>query len=94
MKMAANRGILYEQKINKILRREKAQRPKFEPAGSDSNAADAEIRVKGNDYKVEISVRDQKNKTKYFGSDEVWEKAENILIESAKKLGQIGRAHV
>ncbi len=40
-----------------------------------------------NDYKVEISVRDQKNKTKYFGSDEVWEKAENILIESAKKLG-------
>ena len=39
-----------------------------------------------NDYKVEISVRDPKNKTKYFGSDEVWEKAENILIESAKKM--------
>ena len=38
------------------------------------------------DYKVEISVRDPKNKTKYFGGDEVWEKAENILIESAKKL--------
>ena len=38
-------------------------------------------------YKVEISVRDPKNKEKYFGSDEVWEKAENILIESAQKLG-------
>lgn len=40
-----------------------------------------------NDYKVEISVRDPKNKGKYFGSDEVWEKAENILINSAKKMG-------
>ncbi|MFA6511341.1 MAG: threonine--tRNA ligase, partial [Candidatus Paceibacterota bacterium] len=40
-----------------------------------------------NDYKVEISIRDPKNKTKYFGSDEVWEKAENILISSAKKMG-------
>jgi len=40
-----------------------------------------------NDYKVEISVRDPKNKEKYFGSDKVWEKAENILIESAKKMG-------
>jgi threonyl-tRNA synthetase len=39
------------------------------------------------DYKVEISIRDPKNKEKYFGSDEVWIKAENILIESAKKLG-------
>ncbi|MFA5778160.1 MAG: threonine--tRNA ligase [Candidatus Paceibacterota bacterium] len=40
-----------------------------------------------NDYKVEISVRDPKNKEKYFGSDEVWEKAEGILINSAKKMG-------
>ncbi|HNW71916.1 MAG TPA: threonine--tRNA ligase [Candidatus Paceibacterota bacterium] len=40
-----------------------------------------------NDYKVEISVRDINNKAKYFGSDDVWEKAENILIESAKKMG-------
>jgi threonyl-tRNA synthetase len=39
-----------------------------------------------NDYKIEISIRDTKNKEKYFGSDEVWGKAENILIESAKKL--------
>ncbi|MBK5215725.1 MAG: threonine--tRNA ligase [Candidatus Pacebacteria bacterium] len=40
-----------------------------------------------NNYKVEVSVRDPKNKDKYFGSDEVWEKAENILIESAKRMG-------
>ncbi len=40
-----------------------------------------------NEYKVEISVRDLNNKDKYFGNDEVWENAENILIESAKKRG-------
>jgi threonyl-tRNA synthetase len=40
-----------------------------------------------NEYKVEISVRDPNNKEKYFGSDEVWKNAENILIESAKKKG-------
>jgi threonyl-tRNA synthetase len=40
-----------------------------------------------NDYKVEVSVRDPLNKGKYFGSDEVWEKAEKILISSAKKMG-------
>ncbi len=39
------------------------------------------------DYKVEISVRDPLNKEKYFGSDEVWEKAEKILIESTEKTG-------
>ncbi|MBI1974493.1 MAG: threonine--tRNA ligase [Candidatus Zambryskibacteria bacterium] len=39
------------------------------------------------DYKVEISVRDPKNKEKYFGNDEVWEKAEKILINSVKKWG-------
>ncbi|MEK7081330.1 MAG: threonine--tRNA ligase, partial [Patescibacteria group bacterium] len=40
-----------------------------------------------NDYKVEISIRDPLNKEKYFGNDEVWEKAEGILVKSAKKLG-------
>jgi len=39
-----------------------------------------------NDYKVEISIRDPKNKEKYFGSDTVWKKAEEILINSAKKM--------
>jgi threonyl-tRNA synthetase len=40
-----------------------------------------------NDYKVEISIRDTTNKDKYFGSDEIWEKAEGILIEEVKKWG-------
>ncbi len=40
-----------------------------------------------NDYKIEISVRDPKKKELYFGSDEIWEKAESILIESVKKWG-------
>lgn len=40
-----------------------------------------------NDYKVEISVRDPKDKDKYFGNDEVWKEAEVILIEAVKKWG-------
>jgi threonyl-tRNA synthetase len=40
-----------------------------------------------NDYKVEISIRDPKNKTKYFGDDKVWQKAEEILIAQVKKWG-------
>ena len=40
-----------------------------------------------NDYKVEISIRDPKDKKKYFGSDEIWEKAEKILVNSVKKWG-------
>lgn len=39
-----------------------------------------------NDYKIEISIRDPKNKEKYFGDDEVWEKAEGILVDSAQKM--------
>ncbi len=39
------------------------------------------------DYKVEISVRDSKNKEGYFGGDEVWEKAESKLIEAVKRWG-------
>ncbi|MFZ3011384.1 MAG: threonine--tRNA ligase [Minisyncoccia bacterium] len=38
-------------------------------------------------YKVEVSVRDPQNKKKYFGDDAIWEKAEKILISSAKKMG-------
>ncbi|MEK7635084.1 MAG: threonine--tRNA ligase [Patescibacteria group bacterium] len=38
-----------------------------------------------NDYKVEVSIRDPKNKEKYFGADEVWQKAEEILVEQVKK---------
>ena len=39
------------------------------------------------DYSIDISVRDPNNKEKYFGNDEVWEKAEKILIDSVKKWG-------
>ncbi|MBP6866271.1 MAG: threonine--tRNA ligase [Candidatus Pacebacteria bacterium] len=37
------------------------------------------------DYKVEVSVRDPKNPEAYFGGDELWTKAESILIEAVKK---------
>lgn len=37
------------------------------------------------EFKVEISVRDSQNKDKYFGSDEVWNKAESTLIEMVQK---------
>jgi threonyl-tRNA synthetase len=40
-----------------------------------------------NDYKVEISIRDPKNKEKYFGSDDVWQKAEKILVDEVKAWG-------
>jgi threonyl-tRNA synthetase len=40
------------------------------------------------DFLVQISVRDPKNKEKYFGSDELWEKSEAILLEAVKKWGK------
>jgi threonyl-tRNA synthetase len=40
------------------------------------------------DFLVQISTRDQKNKEKYFGTDELWEKSESILIEAVKKWGK------
>ncbi|HSZ72817.1 MAG TPA: threonine--tRNA ligase [Cytophagaceae bacterium] len=39
------------------------------------------------DYKAQISLRDPENKSKYFGTDEAWEKAESAIIESAKEKG-------
>lgn len=52
----SNKGFLYETKINNILKRNGVQRKDFRPAGSDSNAPDAELRVKGKDYKVEVKL--------------------------------------
>lgn len=52
----SNKGFLYEQKINNLLKRNGVQRKDFRPAGSDSNAPDAELRVKGKDYKVEVKL--------------------------------------
>ena len=37
-------------------------------------------------YKIEISIRDPLNKEKYFGDDNVWKKAEEILVNSAEKM--------
>src|ERR1035437_1515725 len=37
------------------------------------------------DYDAQISLRDPENKSKYIGSDENWEKAENAIIEAAKE---------
>ena len=39
------------------------------------------------DYTAQISLRDPDNKEKYIGSDEVWEKAENAIIEASSEKG-------
>ncbi len=39
------------------------------------------------EYMAQISLRDPNNKTKYIGSDENWEKAENAIIVAAQKKG-------
>jgi threonyl-tRNA synthetase len=39
------------------------------------------------DYTAQISLRDPENKTKYIGSDDIWEKSESAIIESAKEKG-------
>jgi threonyl-tRNA synthetase len=39
------------------------------------------------DFKAQISLRDAKNKDKYIGSDENWEKAESAIIEAAAEKG-------
>lgn len=37
-----------------------------------------------NNYRAQVSIRDKSNKAKYIGSDEVWDDAENALIEVAR----------
>jgi len=39
------------------------------------------------DYTAQISLRDPKNKEKYIGSDENWEKAERAIIEACEERG-------
>jgi threonyl-tRNA synthetase len=36
-------------------------------------------------FKAQISLRDKTNRSKYIGSDENWEKAENAIIEAASE---------
>ncbi len=43
--------------------------------------------LKMTDYMAQISLRDPKNKEKYIGSDENWNKAEQAIIEAAAKKG-------
>lgn len=38
------------------------------------------------DYSFRLSLRDKKNKEKYFGNDELWEKSENELREVLKEM--------
>ncbi len=40
------------------------------------------------DYKVQISVRDQKHPEKYFGDSDLWSKSENILLKAVKGWGR------
>jgi threonyl-tRNA synthetase len=40
-----------------------------------------------NDYSAQISLRDPENKTKYIGSDDLWEKAESAIVEAAAEKG-------
>ena len=40
-------------------------------------------------YTAQISLRHQTDRAKYLGSDEVWEKAENAIIEATKKVGLV-----
>jgi threonyl-tRNA synthetase len=39
------------------------------------------------DYSAQVSLRDPENKEKYIGSDDLWEKAEAAIIESAAEKG-------
>ena len=39
------------------------------------------------DYSAQVSLRDPDNKSKYIGSDELWEKAESAIIEAAAEKG-------
>ncbi len=39
------------------------------------------------DFTAQVSLRDPENKEKYIGSDEVWEKAENAILNAAKEKG-------
>lgn len=40
-----------------------------------------------NDYTAQISLRDPNNKSKYFGKDEDWDKAEQAIIDSSAEKG-------
>lgn len=43
--------------------------------------------LKFDNFEAQISLRDKKDHSKYIGSDENWEKAENAIIEACKEKG-------
>lgn len=43
--------------------------------------------LKFEEYIAQVSLRDPNNKTKYIGSDDVWEKAESAIIEASAEKG-------
>ncbi|MCQ2276588.1 MAG: threonine--tRNA ligase [Bacteroidales bacterium] len=43
--------------------------------------------LKFENYKAQVSLRDPNNKSKYIGTDENWEKAQNAIIEAAAEKG-------
>ncbi len=43
--------------------------------------------LKFDNYEAQISLRDPKNREKYIGSDENWEKAERAIIEACEEKG-------
>lgn len=54
--MPENKGLLYEEKLNKSLKKAGLQRLSFHGAGADSNAPDAEMTLKNKPYKVEVKL--------------------------------------
>lgn len=40
-----------------------------------------------NDFEAQISLRDQEDRSKYLGDDELWETAENAIIEATQEKG-------
>lgn len=51
-----NKGFIYEETINSLLKKYKLQSNSFKGAGSDPNAPDAKLTVEGTDYKVEVKL--------------------------------------
>ncbi len=45
-------------------------------------------------FEAQISLRDPENKTKYIGSDDVWEKAETAIIEACQAKGLNARVEL
>ena len=45
-------------------------------------------------FEAQISLRDPENKTKYIGSDDVWEKAESAIIEACQAKGLNARVEL